>query len=60
MRVSSPVLKGSKLDMKWEKVICAVTAWPLGTDIIQKPILTGNLLQIFGILIQLRLTTLKK
>jgi hypothetical protein len=60
MRVPSPVLKGSEMDMKWEKVICAVTAWPLGTDIMEKPILTRNVLQIFRILIQRRLTTLKK
>lgn len=50
----------SELEMKWDKLtVWAVTAWPLGTDIMEEPILTGNLLQIFGVLIQLRITTIK-
>jgi len=51
----------SEPEMKWNKLtFWAVIAWPLVTDIIEEPILTGNLLQIVCVLIQLRNTTLKK
>jgi len=51
----------SEPEMKWDKLtFWAVTAWPLVTDIIEEPILTGNLLQTLYVIIQLRVTTLKK